>query len=361
MGTCRSKAARPGDRPPQSWKRSNQAATDPDGDSYVDLISLALQRSAAFQSWSIGHIRQLAGNTTERDFYDMEPIFKEGEESDGIYFVKTGKVEISSSVQGSMELLARSSLFGEKDVTAKQKRSHAAIARGALTTILRISRADYHQITVSKNAVTELPTFATLRDSTILMGLTEAQLVTLHSHCELEQYAPNEVIFKRLGPATEKLYIVHKGFVTVTEIASAYDINSLWKLEWIGLNTYVTIGKTGYFGDSANDAAGIESSPVSAAANGSGSDPQSQPQQQQVSMGHTVTATAGAKGAAVLSISRTPLISKAELRGVLERIVLNIQIRDQELRRNKQERPLDCWLAKVGQQVPGQPLTPLGI
>jgi len=353
MGKCSSKqVAGPGSRPPTTWQRVNAGATDPYGDSYVDLISLALQRSPAFQSWSIGHIRTLAGNTTQRDFYDSEFIYKEGEESDGFYFLKSGKVETTSLTQGSISLLSVGTLFGEKDVAAKQKRSHNAIARGNLTTVIRISRSDFHQVTVSKNAVVDLPTYATLRDSLIYLGLTEAQLITLHSHCELEQYGPNENIFKRLGPATEKLYVVHKGYVTVSEIASAYDINSLWKLEWIGLNTYVTIGRTGYFGDSSSDPSGVESSPVAPGATGPGA---------VASMGHTVTATAGPKGATVLSVSRNPLISKAELRGVLERIVLNIQIRDQDLRRENKNRPLDAWISKVGQVPPGLPLTPLGV
>lgn len=358
MGACKSKAAKTAElnNAPRPWQRCNNAATDFDGDRFVDLISLSMQRSPVFQTWSIGHIRNLAGITQERDFNDMEPIYKEKDDSEGIYFIKFGKVEITSIAGGSLEILSKGALFGELDVAAKQNRTQNAIARGAKTTLIRISRADYHQTMVTKDAVLELPTFTTLRDSVILMGLTESQLITLHAHCELEQYKPNEVIFTRTGPATEKLYLVHKGTVSISEIATAYDINSLWKLEWAGLNTYVILGKAGYFGDSGSDPSGVESNPSSrrpGPANG-GDVPDGQG-------GHTVSAYAGPKGATVLSVSRTPLVSKAELRPVLERIVLNIQVRDQELRRANKNRPLDAWLAKVGQAPPDATnITPLG-
>jgi len=339
MGCSGSKPKKALERPPQSWVKFNISSMDFDGDRYIDLLSLALQRSPVFQTWSIGHIRNLSNNAMERIYYDMEPIYKEGEEADGIYFIKSGRVEITTLSKGSIDMLAKSALFGENEVASKQKRTQNAIARGAQTTVIRISRADYHGVIVTKDAVVELPTFITLRDSIIYMGLSEPQLITLHSFCELEHFNPGETIFKRMSPATERLYVVHKGSVTISEIPSAYDLNSLWKLEWAGLNTFVDIYKLGYFGDSSIDPSGIESNPPPnspAAAGG----------------GHTVTAVAGPKGCTVLSISRTHMVSKAELRGVLERVVLNIQVRDQDLRRESKIRPLDAWMSKVGQAPP---------
>jgi len=321
----------------RKWVKSNVSATDYDGDSFVDLLTLSLQRSSAFQSWSIGHIRSLASSAMEREFFDMEPIFKEGEDSDSIFFVKSGKVELTSLVQGSLDMVSKGGVFGEKDLASRQKRTHNAFARGKSTVLMRISRAEYHQIMMNRNAVTELPTYNTLLDCVILFGLLEPQIITLHSHCELEHFNPNETIVNRGEPCPDKLYIVHKGSVTVSQIASDYGLNSLWKLEWVGLNTYVVINKTGYFGDSSSDPSGVESNIDSGSDVNNGGN-----------VGSTVTVTAGPKGADCLSISRRLLTTKGELRPVLERIVLNIQGRDADLRRDFKSRPLDQWLCKVG-------------
>lgn len=334
MGSCKSKPELP--TVVRKWNRVNKTAADFDGDNIADLISLALQASPYFQTMSIGHIRTLASNTQERDFVDMEPIYKEGDDSDNFFYLKSGRVEITSIAQGTIKVLSRGAIFGEADVVSRQKRTQNAISRGQLTHIIRISRTDYNQVQVNRNAVTELSTYQTLLQSAILMGLLEPELLTLHSHCDLEHFAPNEVIFKRGDLCTDKLYVVHKGSVTISEIASDYGLDSLWKLEWAGLNTYMILNRAGYFGDSSSDPSGLESRPQDENANSGGN------------TGHTVTATAGGAGADILTVTRGVLTTRAELRPVLERVTLNIQARDSDLRHHSKLRPLDSWLCKTG-------------
>lgn len=318
------------------WERSNPAA-NPLGEESDDVDKLAKCMSASrmLQDLSLGHLKTLAASTMQREYFDMEPVYLEADDSDGIFYVKTGQVELTSLQQGILATISRGQIFGEKDLVNRVKRTQNAFARGPSTILWRISRSDYYQVMVNRNAVTELPTYLSLSDSVILFGLDEPQLISLHSHAELETFAPNECIFRRGAECSDKLYIVHTGSVTITDIASDYSLDAMWKLEWIGLNTFVVLGPAGYFGDSNSDPSGLEANAIDMDGN-------------VVVHGHTVTAHAGPKGCALLTVSKFALSNKPELRVVQERVIMNIQGRDTENRREGKLRPLDTWMSKVG-------------
>ena len=97
----------------------------------------------------------------------------------------------------------------------------------------------------------------------------------------------------------------------------------------------MTIGPAGYFGDSNSDPSGLEANTTDIDGN-------------VISNGHSVTATAGPMGCSIMTITKYALANKPELRLCQEKVILNIQGRDSENRREGKNRPLDTWMSKVG-------------
>lgn len=94
---------------------------------------IPLESSKVFERLSPAEMEPVKQAMEERSFTTGQTIFKEGDAGDGIYLVKSGKVEISVVVggQGERKVFAREgqgALFGEMAVIDNQPRSASATA-----------------------------------------------------------------------------------------------------------------------------------------------------------------------------------------------------------------------------------------
>jgi signal transduction histidine kinase len=106
---------------------------------------ISLESNKLFRDLSPAELEQLHGATRELTFAAQQPIFRQGDPGDGIYFVKEGLVQIATTVSTgeSKELskIAPGDLFGEMAVLDNEPRSASATADKP-TTVYFISRAE---------------------------------------------------------------------------------------------------------------------------------------------------------------------------------------------------------------------------
>ncbi|MGO8697386.1 MAG: ATP-binding protein [Limisphaerales bacterium] len=110
---------------------------------------LSIEENKLFQGLAPRDLEVLRGATREISFAAEQVIFQEGDEGDGIYFLKEGLVRIASSGgYGDLKVLSRirpGEVFGEMAVLDNQPRSASATADGP-TTVYFISRAGLDQL-----------------------------------------------------------------------------------------------------------------------------------------------------------------------------------------------------------------------
>jgi signal transduction histidine kinase len=110
---------------------------------------VSIEENKIFRGLSPSDVEVLRGATREITFAPEQLIFKEGDEGDGIYFVKEGLVQIASGGgYGDLKILSRirtGEVFGEMAVLDNQPRSASATAEGP-TTVYFISRAGLDQL-----------------------------------------------------------------------------------------------------------------------------------------------------------------------------------------------------------------------
>jgi signal transduction histidine kinase len=110
---------------------------------------VSIEENKIFRGLSPRDLEVLRGATREITFAPEQLIFKEGDEGDGIYFVKEGLVQIASGGgYGDLKILSRirtGEVFGEMAVLDNQPRSASATAEGP-TTVYFISRAGLDQL-----------------------------------------------------------------------------------------------------------------------------------------------------------------------------------------------------------------------
>lgn len=118
------------------------------GLSYIAAM-LSIEENPLFQGLAPSDLEVLRGATREMSFAPEQVIFKEGDEGDGIYFVKEGLVRIASSGgYGDLKVLSHiraGEVFGEMAVLDNQPRSASATAEGP-TTVYFINRAGLEQL-----------------------------------------------------------------------------------------------------------------------------------------------------------------------------------------------------------------------
>jgi signal transduction histidine kinase len=106
---------------------------------------ISLESNKLFRDLLPAELEQLRGATRELTFAAQQPIFRQGDPGDGIYFVKEGLVQIATRVSTgeSKELskIAPGDLFGEMAVLDNDPRSASATADKP-TTVYFISRAE---------------------------------------------------------------------------------------------------------------------------------------------------------------------------------------------------------------------------
>src|SRR5580658_1126536 len=106
---------------------------------------IALESNILFRDLSPAELELLRGATRELTFEANQPIFRQGDPGDGIYFVKEGLVQIATMVStGETKELSRigaGDLFGEMAVLDNDPRSAGATAEKP-TTVYFISRTE---------------------------------------------------------------------------------------------------------------------------------------------------------------------------------------------------------------------------
>jgi signal transduction histidine kinase len=110
---------------------------------------ISLESNKLFRELLPAELEQLHGATRELTFAAQQPIFRQGDPGDGIYFVKEGLVQISTTVSNgeSKELskIAPGDLFGEMAVLDNEPRSASATADKP-TTVYFISRDELRKL-----------------------------------------------------------------------------------------------------------------------------------------------------------------------------------------------------------------------
>ena len=110
---------------------------------------IELESNKLFRQLLPQEMEHLHGATRELTFAADQPIFSQGDPGDGIYFVKEGSVQISTTVStGDSKVLTRigpGDLFGEMAVLDNDPRSASATAERP-TTVFFISRPELLQL-----------------------------------------------------------------------------------------------------------------------------------------------------------------------------------------------------------------------
>ena len=106
---------------------------------------VTLESSKLFSQLPAGQLRRLREVTREFSFQDGQPIFTEGDPGDGVYVVKSGRVQISAVVAaGQRRVFSRlppGEVFGEMTVLDHAPRSACASAEGD-TSVYFVPRAE---------------------------------------------------------------------------------------------------------------------------------------------------------------------------------------------------------------------------
>ena len=109
---------------------------------------ISLGSSKLFSGLPAAALEQLRRAAVDKEFADSEIIFKEGDPGNGMYLIKTGRVQISALVgkeqRQVLTELPPAEIFGEMAVLDDQPRSASASAVGDTQTIF-IPRADLHE------------------------------------------------------------------------------------------------------------------------------------------------------------------------------------------------------------------------
>ena len=106
---------------------------------------VTLESNKLFRDLTPAELEQLRRVTREIKYAADQTIFKEGDDGDGVYFVKDGLVQVSAVVgHADLKMLSRvgpGELFGEMAVLDNESRS-ATVTAEAPTTVYFIARAD---------------------------------------------------------------------------------------------------------------------------------------------------------------------------------------------------------------------------
>jgi signal transduction histidine kinase len=106
---------------------------------------ISLESNTLFRDLLPAELEHLRGATRELTFAANQPIFRQGDPGDGIYFVKEGLVQIATTVSTGetkeLSKIAPGDLFGEMAVLDNDPRSAGATA-DMQTTVYFISRAE---------------------------------------------------------------------------------------------------------------------------------------------------------------------------------------------------------------------------
>jgi signal transduction histidine kinase len=108
-----------------------------------------LESNKLFRELLPGELENLRGATRELTFAANQLIFNQGEPGDGIYFIKEGRVQISTTVPTGeskvLSMIEAGDLFGEMAVLDSDPRSATAMADQP-TTVYFISRPELIQL-----------------------------------------------------------------------------------------------------------------------------------------------------------------------------------------------------------------------
>lgn len=122
------------------------------------LLANAMMTSPVFRPFARNDRANLARRFRSREVATGEVVVREGQKSDGLYIVLSGRYEVRRGAGSSAQLLAtlrEGDLFGEMSCLRKQPAS-ASVVAGRPGILLRLPRADFDAVAMSHPQMLEL-------------------------------------------------------------------------------------------------------------------------------------------------------------------------------------------------------------
>ncbi|HET7755435.1 MAG TPA: cyclic nucleotide-binding domain-containing protein [Anaeromyxobacteraceae bacterium] len=122
------------------------------------LLANAMMTSPVFRPFARNDRANLARRFRSREVATGEVVVREGQKSDGLYIVLSGRYEVRRGAGSSAQLLAtlrEGDLFGEMSCLRKQPAS-ASVVAGRPGILLRLPRADFDTVAMSHPQMLEL-------------------------------------------------------------------------------------------------------------------------------------------------------------------------------------------------------------
>ncbi|MBI3183176.1 MAG: cyclic nucleotide-binding domain-containing protein [Myxococcales bacterium] len=111
------------------------------------MLSNVMRSSALFQPFNRDDRRDLIQKFRARDVRKAQVVIREGEQTDGLYVVLSGEVEVKKTGQ-RLALLREGDIFGEMSLL-KKTAATATVAALKHTSLLRLPRADFDELIMS--------------------------------------------------------------------------------------------------------------------------------------------------------------------------------------------------------------------
>ncbi|MFZ5471802.1 MAG: cyclic nucleotide-binding domain-containing protein [Myxococcota bacterium] len=139
------------------------------------LLSNVMSTSALFKPFSRDDRKDLVRRFRARDVGRNEVVIREGEQSDGMYVVLSGEVEVKKNGQ-NLAKLKEGEIFGEMSLLEKAPAS-ATVSAARRTSLLRLPREDFNRIILSHPQilvlVSELSDDRRKRTEAVLSGVAQ--------------------------------------------------------------------------------------------------------------------------------------------------------------------------------------------
>jgi CRP-like cAMP-binding protein/Zn-dependent protease len=195
-----------------------------------------------FEDIPVDALNEIAGRVRLRGLGDGQPVFRQGEQPDAFYVVRTGVLEVveeDSESGGERRLrdLGRGESFGELGLVTAAPRAATVRAIGSAE-VFEVSKGAFDHLLADKLHLPDFePTLqqvAELRGLHCFAGLSTAQLWELLERGEWVSFAPGERIMRE-GDFGDSFYAISSGQVDIVKDE----------------RLVTTIGRGSYFGEVA--------------------------------------------------------------------------------------------------------------
>jgi CRP-like cAMP-binding protein len=195
-----------------------------------------------FEDIPVDALNEIAGRVRLRSLGDGQPVFRQGEQPDAFYVVRTGVLEvveedIESGDERRMRDLGRGESFGELGLVTAAPRAATVRALGAAE-VFEVDKGAFDHLLADKLHLPDFePTLqqvAELRGLSCFAGLSTAQLWELLEWGAWVSFAPGEQIMRE-GDVGDSFYAISSGQVDIVKDE----------------RLVTTIGRGSYFGEVA--------------------------------------------------------------------------------------------------------------